>query len=185
MSASPVKTHIYASENWGKSRFRASALKEVVRKVHFCAHANTDNSGADGQPATNHWSLFLEVDTTRAVRIDIVPGEPNSAGMVILEIKEYNVSNQSVQVMSSPVPVGTTVETILGLIINKGRDRYIFSPVGEGCRYWLWTLTWDMVEAHLLMREVAERVSDALARYWKYPVSKGSEPRAMVQGSFF
>ena len=106
--------------------------------------------------------------------------------MVILEMENDKVSNHSsVYDVYSPVPDGTTVETILGLIISKGRDRYMFAPVGEGCRYWLKTFAWDLVDAHLFPSEVAQRASNALANYWRYPVNSGCEPRTIPEGRFF
>lgn len=82
-----VKTHVFnADGNWSTHRFRASALTDVVQKVHFCAHTNASNFGAEGQPATNHWSLFMEINAGRSVRIDIVPGEPNAPGMLSKDI---------------------------------------------------------------------------------------------------
>lgn len=181
-----VKAHILNVDgNWGTSGFRASALTDVVQKVHFCAHTNADNSGADGQPATNHWSLFMEISPARSVRIDISPGEPHKPGMIIIDIKTYSVTQKNVYDGYYVVPQGTTVGTILELIIRKGRDRYIFSAVGEGCRYWLKTLAWDMAEAHLLSSEAAQEISNALAYYWKYPKNSGYEPRAMATGTFF
>jgi hypothetical protein len=174
--------------NWGTSQFRAAVLTEAVQRVHFCAHANTENTGSEGQSPTNHWSMFLEINPTRSVGVDVVPGDTHSPGMIILEMietKGCSVLNESVYDIHSGVPNETTVETILGLIITKGRDRYMFAPVGEGCRYWLQMFAWDMVEAQLFPTEVAQRASDVLAHYWKYPVGSGCEPRVMAQGRFF
>jgi hypothetical protein len=148
MSTSTVSNHIFNIDgNWGTSRFHATSLTEAVQQVHFCAHENAQNAGSGSQPATNHWSLFLEIDPNRLVQVDVAPGSPHLPGMVILETKRYNVTNNKVYDVCSQVPAGTTVETILQLIIDKGHDRYVFAPVGERCRYWLWTFAWDMVEA--------------------------------------
>ncbi|OJA17071.1 hypothetical protein AZE42_09254 [Rhizopogon vesiculosus] len=189
MSISTVVTHIFnVDNNWGTSQFPSSALTEAVQQVHFCAHANTENAGSDGQSPTNHWSMFLEIDPNRSVGVDVVPGDLHSPGMIILEMietKDCSVLNENVYDIHSGVPEGTTVETILGLIIDKGRDRYMFTTVGEGCRYWLQAFARDMVDAHLLSSEVAERASDVLACYWKYPVGSECEPRVMGQGRFF
>ena len=169
MSTSTVSNHIFSVDsNWGTSQFRPA----------------TENTGSNGQPATNHWSLFLEIDSARSVRVDVAPGDPHSPGMVILEMKNYNVSTSSVRDVYSQVPAGTTVETILQLIIDKRRDRYVFAPVGEGCRYWMWTFAWDMVEAELWPVDVAQRASNALQHYWRYPVGSGYEARVMAQGKF-
>jgi len=88
MSVSTVVTHIFnVDNNWGTSQFPPSALTEAVQQVHFCAHVNTENTGSDGQPPTN-WSMFLEIDPNRSVGVDVVPGDPHSPGMIILEMIE-------------------------------------------------------------------------------------------------
>jgi hypothetical protein len=183
---STARTHIFDSDGyWGTSRFPPRALEETVTYIHFCAHSNPENEGADGQPPTNHWSLFLEIDESRSVRVDAVPGAPHTPGMIILEIKNYNITERRVFNESSAVPAGTTVETILQVIIKNGRDRYMFAPVGEGCRFWMATLATDLAGAGLVSNDMASKAVSALQCYFPFPAGSAWEVRAMQQGRFF
>jgi hypothetical protein len=187
-----VEAHIANSRAyWGISQFRTSALRERVKKVHFYAHPNRDNQGGDNQPPTNHWTLLLEIDsmatTSEGIDIDMVPGNPftNDPGMIILGIvKDDNDTNEYVCDTAYGVPRETTVESILQLIIDHGRDRYRFDPIGEGCRYWHSTVAMDMAAAGLISHKEASKARSALAQYWFYPPNSGSESRAMREGTF-
>ncbi|KAH7929913.1 hypothetical protein BV22DRAFT_91229 [Leucogyrophana mollusca] len=181
-----IKDHIYNTDgNWGTSQFKVSFLTLAVQKIHFCAHENLENLGSDNQPPTNHWSIFLELSADNSVRIDLSPGDTGRPGMIILEAKRCTVTDKNVYLVTSVPPEGTTVETILKLIIDKKRDRYTFAPIGEGCRFWIATFSVDMVNAGLLPGDVGHHVRAALKYYWVYPKDTGSEERPMVEGTFF
>ncbi|TRM63988.1 hypothetical protein BD626DRAFT_493419 [Schizophyllum amplum] len=194
--ASTVEARIYDCDgNWGTRGFRKASLASPVSAFHFVAHANVDNLGGDGQPPTNHWTLLLQTDTHAAVRLDMSPGDIGRPGMLILEdVKDTSASpadasfpDDRIHVVSVPVisESETTVEHILALIVREGRDNYIFAPVGEGCRFWLYTFAHDLGVEDIISFEDAERVHTALPKYYLYPPGTPAVQRPMAEGRFF
>jgi len=55
-----------------------------------------------------------------------------------LDVKKYDyeLSNSAVKHWDFAVPGNLTVGAILGLIRDKGRNRYIMAEGGVGCRHW-------------------------------------------------
>lgn len=182
-----VKSHILDSDDyWGTSGFRWSDLALPVTSIHFCAHSNDDNSGGDGQPPTNHWSMYLETSASSAVHIDIIANYPHDIpAMVALASSSLSHDHESVHVVSCPLPLGTTVESILGAIIDKKRDHYCYNPVGEGCRFWLTTLANDFMRSGLFGGDIGEALRRDLGMYWASPKGSGCAPRAIAAGRFF
>ncbi|KAI6019066.1 hypothetical protein EDC04DRAFT_439608 [Pisolithus marmoratus] len=183
-----VKKHIENSEDWGKYKFQFSALSQEVTHFNFVAHENTSNTGdkVGGKelPPTNHWSLFLTINRGSSVRVEVAPNDPGKPGMVIIENKNYDASTKITKKVSIDVPKAPTVADIFNLIIQKKRDYYIFAPVGEGCRFWLYTLAGDFVGANLISKANAESVQSALKKYWPYPTGTPPVDRAMTEGQF-
>ncbi|KAF8058679.1 hypothetical protein FPV67DRAFT_513323 [Lyophyllum atratum] len=182
MSTNLVKAHIYNTEgNWGTSKFNAATLTARITSIHFCAHSNEENAGSDGQTPANHWTFFLEIDPNSSVRVDAAPSGPYEPGMLILET---NVTTSNVHEVATELPTGITVADVLQVLIAKKRDRYVFAAIGEGCRHWLSVVVGDFEEAGLVSPGFVKDVRFALSQYWRYP-SGGSEPREIVQGTFF
>jgi hypothetical protein len=188
MSAAPsisaIQTHILNPDgNWGTSRLRLDSLPQTVTYITFCAHINPSDEGADDQPPTNHWSLFLVISPEASVRLDVVPGEPDAPAMLILDTKDYDVSELRSHEVSANVATGTTIKAILKIVVEKRRDCYTFAPIGEGCRFWMAKIAEDLAEAAVIPREKAQEAIQALGRYWKS--SGGSESRVIREGKFF
>lgn len=182
-----VKSHILDSgDYWGTSGFRWSDLELPATSIHFCAHLNDGNSGEDGQPATNHWSMYLETSPSSAVQIDIIANYPHDLpAMIVLASLNLIHDHESAHVVSCPLPLGVTVGSVLGAIIYNKRDQYCYNQVGEGCRFWLTNLADDFMRAGLIGGEVGERLKKDLGTYWASPRGSGCAPRAIVAGSFF
>lgn len=186
----PVLSHIMnADGNWGTSRFiqPSATLAKTVSRIYFAAHSNQYNAGSDGMPPTNHWSMFLQTGQHESVRVEVAPGEPGRPGMILLETKQYSVTNNTTRVEPAAVPEDTTVATIFSLIISKKRDNYVFAPVGEGCRFWLATVAADLADAGIIASGNADRIRDSLTKYWPYPIDSGLpiDDRPMSEGRFF
>src|SRR6266436_2313163 len=165
MAGENVKKYITSSDDWGISEFELEDLSNIVEQFHFVAHHNPSNEGdtPDGEqlPPTNHWSLFLSFSDS-SVRVEVAPGELGEPGMVVVESKEYFVTARSTKTVPIDAPEGITVADIFNLIIQRKRDHYIFSPVGEGCRFWLHTLADDFADAKTISPADALRVQSAL-----------------------
>lgn len=82
--------------------------------------------------------------------------------MVIVESKKYDVSARITTQVSINAPRGCTVADIFSLIIQKKRDYYIFAPIGEGCRFWLYTVAGDFAGANLITQANAKNAQPAL-----------------------
>ncbi|KAG9048439.1 hypothetical protein FS837_012887 [Tulasnella sp. UAMH 9824] len=165
--------------------FKLETLAAAISSVNFIAHANPDNQGEDGQPPTNHWTMFLVTVDASPVHIDVIPGEEGSPGMVVVEHQEFQTID-SIHVVSVGVEVGTTVADILRVIIRKGRDRYVFADIGEGCRYWMFTFAGDLENEGVpnSLKEVME-LKEALPHYWSFPARTQPVRRQMANGTFF
>ncbi|KAL1746410.1 hypothetical protein HDZ31DRAFT_81212 [Schizophyllum fasciatum] len=161
-----VKAHIHDTDgHWGTSRFRQGTLASPVSALHFVAHQNLSNDGGEGGASpTNHWSLFLELDNHTAPEC---------------------VTTNLTRKVSAAAPSGTIVATILNIIIAKGRDRYTFQPVGEGCRFWLYTLASDLAQEGILSADAKKEAQGALPLYWPYPYGTTPVERPMSEGTFF
>ncbi|KAI0308932.1 hypothetical protein OF83DRAFT_1159692 [Amylostereum chailletii] len=64
-------------------------------------------------------------------------------------------------------------------------DVYVFARMGEGCRYWLYTFAYDLVEAGIISVDDADTARAALGKYWPYPAGTEPRARAMAEGTFY
>ncbi|KAG8894657.1 hypothetical protein FRC00_008623, partial [Tulasnella sp. 408] len=182
MDVAAITSYITASDNWGTMDFKLETLAAAISSVNFVAHANPDNQGEDGQPPTNHWTMFLVTVDASPVHIDVIPGEEGSPGMVVVEHQEFQTI-ASTHVVSVGVKDGTTIVDILRMIIQKGRDRYIFADIGEGCRYWMFTFLGDLRDEGITdSPEAVVEAKDALPNYWPFPVGTLPVRRDMAKG---
>jgi len=142
------------NNNWGESQFTftdlnspVTDLKSPVTRIHFVAHTNPSNEpGYPSARPTIHWTLFFTISNNRSVHVEATPNEPGRPGMVIINSGQYNLTDQSADVVSADVLPGQTVESFLGVIVDRGRDNYTFDPTSKGCQYWLSTISKDFVE---------------------------------------
>ncbi|KIJ94206.1 hypothetical protein K443DRAFT_683936 [Laccaria amethystina LaAM-08-1] len=181
-----VQNHIFntVNDHWGISQFSKNSLPLSISHIHFIAHPNEDNSGSDGQQPTNHWTMYLETSPNSSVHVDVVLDD-NDVAMVMLETEQVNYDAYNVFHKSLPViGEGCSVATVLDVLITKKRDVYRFTPVGEGCRYWLSIVVLDLVDAGLVNREDAQDAIDGLGMYWCFPPGAGSFAREIARGSF-
>ena len=150
-------------------------------------------------PPTNHWSLLLTllVSTSSSseskissVGVDVAPSEPGEPSMVVVEsnLEGYDaftsIDNFTKTVSVDAAHEGITVAVVFNLIIQKKRDHYIFAPVGEGCRFWLYTITDDFASANFIGTANALEVQSALVMYWPTPKGTPAIARPMAKGRF-
>lgn len=119
-----------------------------------------------------------------SVRVEVAPNEPGEPGMVLVESKGYEVTLKSTKTVSIHAPEGITVADIFNLIIQKKRDYYIFAPVGEGCRFWLYTIAGDFAGTNFIGSANALEIQSALVMYWPSPKGTAATARPMAKGQF-
>lgn len=185
METSAIASYITTNENWGTMDFKLPALTAAISSVNFIAHTDPENKGEDGQPPTNHWTMYLAPVDESPVHIDVIPAEEGSPAMVVVENQELQTIDH-VHLVSVDVKHGTTVADIFRVIIQRGRDRYVFADIGEGCRYWMFTFVGDLAsEGIASSTEAVTAVKEALPNYWPFPTGTPPVPREMAKGRFF
>jgi hypothetical protein len=177
-----------AKTRWYVRQFDTSSLYKAVTLLHFTAHAVAPNNEGNGEvDPTNHWTVYLQIEESSSVRLEVIPTGVGSAGVIVLENKTYAATINHTHMETINVTMGTavTVSSILNVIIEKNRDKYNFAPVGEGCRFWTYTFATDLANAGVISRRDANVIQAALVRYW--PAPKGTAPmeRPMAEGSFY
>ena len=174
------------SHHFGTSRFDELDLEATVEKVHLCGYANENNAGdVDGRPPTNHWTIFLQLDVNRSVKLDMIPGDGDDGllGLIVLESKKYHMTNKKIKSLTFIPQFTLLVKDVIALITEKGRERYTFTEEEEGCRFWICTIVQDLEDAGKIPKESAIESVRTLSRYWAFP--SGSSPRVMEAGTFF
>ncbi|KAL1667547.1 hypothetical protein GGF50DRAFT_86626 [Schizophyllum commune] len=181
-----VQAHITANRQyWHVRSMDKDALGKVVTACHFVAHDNHMNATQAGIPPTNHWSIYLELDDHTSVRLEVSPLGPSVPGMVLAASKRYEVTTNTPHVVSARAPAGLLVANVLRILIDKGRDRYIFDAYGQGCRMWVLTLAYDLAEARILRSSDTKKLSDSIQLYWPVPHGTAPYPRNLEHGTFF
>src|SRR5271156_2697583 len=174
------------NNNWDTDKFDPAHLAHQVIVIHLCGYINQKNEGdEEGNPPTNHWAAFLERSDAGSVGLDMMPGYGSDGLRRRIEISSNDcvTTSSAIKILSIPVNIHATVQTITDMINDKGRDRYTFTEEEEGCRYWIWNIVSDLEAAKIISTGSAETVWEAVSCYWRHP--SGSEPRAVKQGKFY
>ena len=172
------------SDHFGTSNLQEYDLEQVVEKIHLYAYTNENNVGDNhGRSPTNHWTIFLQLNVTRFVQVDMIPGDGDDGllGLICLESKD--VMTCGIKTLTFIPMRPFTVKDVINLIMDKGRDRYIFTDEEEGCRFWICTLVKDLEEAGKISENSGVDAVRLLSCYWVFP--SGFIPREMEAGTFF
>ena len=174
------------SDHFGTSKLQESDLDLVVEQMHLCACANENNAGDDGgRSPTNHWTISLQLNVTRCVQVDMIPGDGDDGllGLILLESKKCIMTDRGIKTLTLTPICLFTVKDVINLIMEKGRDRYTFTEEEEGCRFWICTLVKDLEAAGNLPKDSDVNAARVLSCYWVFP--SGSTSREMEAGIFF
>src|SRR5277367_634300 len=91
------------SKHFGTRTFQESDIEEVVKGIHLSGYlvSNDLDFEQDCSP-TNHWNIFLELSGQKSVKVDMVPSYGNGEwiGLILLESKEYVMTNRSVKLIA-------------------------------------------------------------------------------------
>lgn len=108
----------------------------AVKTIRLAAHRRVR---ADGL-SENHWSIYLLLEpgstANLSVRMNMVAEHGNEAGELKYTAHAYTQSNSVIEYWDIDLASGVTVQMIQTLVQRLGRDRYLFSGGGSGCRFW-------------------------------------------------
>lgn len=173
------------NNDWDKDGLNSPDLSKIVTYIHICGYKNIENAGDDeGNPPTNHWASFLQLQNGGSVRLDMIPGygSDGQRGKLVVSSKPYDSTDNSIKTVTFSTLNAPTAKTITDLITQNGRERYNFTEVWEGCRFWIYTLISDLETAGIVSAGSRQETWEAVSNYWRYP--SGSEPRTVARGAF-
>jgi hypothetical protein len=172
------------NNNWDTDKFDPAHLTHQVIAIHLWGCINQNNEGDEGNPPTNHWAALLECPDG-SIGLDMMPGYGSDGlrGKIEISSKDCVSMDDAIKILSIPVNIHATVQSITDMINDKGRDRYTFTEEEEGCRYWIWNIVSDLEAAKIISTGSGETVWRAVSCYWRYP--SGYEPRVVKQGKFY
>lgn len=116
---------------------KSSNVNAQVAKVRIVVHTTGYKKTHDGRSG-NHWSIFLTLaGQTKSVRLNMSTDGLDDYGHFEVTDKTYLVSNTRIQHFDYPVVPGKTVDDFCKMATSYGRDRYMMSGTGNGCRFWV------------------------------------------------
>ena len=173
-------------KHFGAKFLQESDLDQVVKEIHLAGYVLSDDLEFEqDQSPTNHWTMFLELDREKSVKVDITPTYANGemTGLILLESKDYTMTNKAVKSLTFSLKDELHVKDVIEIIMRNGRDRYIFTDKGEGCRFWVCTVIKDLEMAGAISKGSAVVAVHTLSCYWS-SLTEGI-PREMEAGEFF
>lgn len=176
--------------NWDLDGFapnESSTWTMPVELIHLCALRNELNEGdEEGSPPTNHWTICLKNSSSSCVMLDVARGygDDGLRGKIEVTALDTPYTLETLQLFTiTPCGQQPAVGQILTQICSKGRQRFIFHPSFEGCRFWISVLVADWEDMGVVEAGSALMAREALGKYWVNP--EGSLPRHMREGTFW
>ncbi|THH16712.1 hypothetical protein EW146_g3963 [Bondarzewia mesenterica] len=89
-----------------------------------------------------HWRIYLKLEpssssNTMSVELDIVPVKPDGTGLLTGASKQYISSRNEFAAIAFNAAGKPTVNNIVKLLLDKGREKYLWdTSSGSGCRWW-------------------------------------------------
>lgn len=189
LRSDPIPIHrdtlLSFTENWDLDDFTPDNLTASVELIHLCALRNELNEGDEaGEPPTNHWTTCLQITKSSSVMLDMAPGYGSDGlrGKIAATSLGEPYTDETLKAFSFKPVKAITVGDVFRLIMDKGRDRFNFSPEWEGCRFWMGVVIEDLEDAAIVQAGSAVMAKEALLKYWRNP--EGSEFRVLREGTF-
>lgn len=122
--------------------------------------------------------MYLARNDSKSIRFDPSPtGPDNSLDLIISDNCVH--TDDAVKTIRISVAADMTVGNIRDHIIGSGYDTYIFSPGGQGCRFWLCTVVASLRAAgYTIDNTEVEASTTALEAVWD---DRGSQIPAAQQ----
>jgi hypothetical protein len=136
---------------------------------------------------TNHWTISCCISSEMSICLNAQPSGLRMTLLLMLETQQCAYSNQAVKAVQLQTQ-NLTVNRIINEVMEAGRDRYQFTPAGNGCRYWISGLI-DLLmhNAYLLDQQQVEDATKALTQVWNPDgaLVPPKEQTPMSQGQFY
>jgi len=105
----------------------------IVTHVRVVAHLSQDLGGGVSE---NYWSIYLLLEAGASIRMTMTADHGDPTGRLEFRRYTYQLTNSAVQYWDFPTAAGLLASYIHVMVYNLGRDRYMFSGGGSGCRFW-------------------------------------------------
>lgn len=143
--------------------------------IYACAYdagpVSAPSPGNTSGPKTNHWVFYCnlaeeEGSGYKSIRLEPTPSGPNLSVVLLIAPKAYTSTNSAAKTFLLSTK-DITFGQLMALIVSKGFDKYRFTPGGQGCRYWIFSVTKLLKEADLLSQPAdADHGLETLAKVW-------------------
>lgn len=117
-----------------------------ITDVYICADEPNSISGplefgsAITGPMTNHWVMYFVSSSTESFRFDPSPSGPGNSLDLIVSKKSHADIFSAVKVARLALSSNLTIGHVYDRITISKFDNYTFSPGGQGCRFWIYTV---------------------------------------------
>jgi hypothetical protein len=178
--------------------FPVDIHRKYVEEVRLCTRWETNLNGLSTttQPEPTKWILDIVTGPIEAIEIQMTPGRElnGQTGYVIIQKKEVDDlwyrSNHFVTFHYIPVddsyPLGRlTVEGLVGVLVDNGRDRYTFTETFRGRRYWIYNVIHEWESMGLLEMGSADNAYNDLSHCYADGNAGTGFPLMIQAGRFF
>ena len=108
----------------------------IVEKVRVVVH--TTGAWPNGM-SDNHWSIyFILSGGVSSIRMNMSAERKDPRGILSWSSTLlYTETKSAIQYWDYDTVPGSSIGNIYWLVMSKGRDKYIMSAGGSGCRWWV------------------------------------------------
>ncbi|KFY67154.1 hypothetical protein V496_01728 [Pseudogymnoascus sp. VKM F-4515 (FW-2607)] len=164
-----------------------------VTDIYICADEPNAVSGPPEHgpvisgPMTNHWVMYFVASSTKSFCFDPSPSGPKNTLDLIISNKSYVDIFSAVKVVRLSPSAKLTIGLVYDHITNSKFDNYTFSPAGQGCRFWIYSVVASLRSAGYVTNGTEVNAStEALKVVWTVrgdPVPV-SQQTGIAQGTF-
>ncbi|KAJ9253036.1 hypothetical protein DTO280E4_8389 [Paecilomyces variotii] len=131
----------------------------------------------------NHWSIYLVLpNNTGSIRINMRAEYEDPTGLLEWTSHIYAVTTSAIKYWDFPAASGVQVAHIARLIYGLGRHKYEMSGGGSGCRYWVYSIMYDLGQNNYVSGQASQQLWPHLQ--FQYHTSGSFKPLNWVQGTF-
>ncbi|OBT62457.1 hypothetical protein VE03_08609 [Pseudogymnoascus sp. 23342-1-I1] len=151
----------------------SSSRSATVTDIYICAdepNAVSDSPKLEpiiSSPMTNHWVMYFVASSTKLLCFNPSPSGPGNSLDLIVSNKSYVDIFSAVKVVRLTPSAKLTIGLVYDHITNSKYDNYTFSPGGQGCRFWIYTVVASLRSAGYITNSSEVNAStEALGVVW-------------------